>query len=79
MKKQLVMGALALVLLLPAAGGAQNAPKKAAAPGGPKPVIEIPKMSYDFGEIFEQEKYEYSFVVRNRGTADLMIEDVKPG
>ena len=79
MKKQLVMGALALVLALPAAGGAQNAQKKAAPPSGPRPVIEIPRMNYDFGSIFEQEKYEYSFLVRNRGTADLMIEDVKPG
>lgn len=44
-----------------------------------KPSIEIPRMRQDFGEVFERAKYEYSFVVRNRGTADLIIEDVKPG
>jgi len=79
MKRQLVMSALALVFLLPAAGGAQNAQKKAAAAGGPKPVIEIPKMTHDFGQLFEQDKYAYSFVVRNRGNADLVINDVRPG
>jgi hypothetical protein len=36
-------------------------------------------MTYDFGEVFERDKYEYKFTVRNRGDADLMIEDVKPG
>jgi hypothetical protein len=44
-----------------------------------KPSIEIPRMRQDFGEVFERVKYEYSFVVRNRGDADLLIEDVRPG
>lgn len=46
---------------------------------GPQPAIMIPKMRQDFGKVFEQEKYEYTFVVRNTGKADLVIEDVKPG
>jgi len=74
-----MVAALSLALLVPAAGGAQNAQKKPAATGGPKPSIEIPKMKHDFGEVFEREKYEYTFTVRNRGNADLVIEDVKPG
>jgi len=44
-----------------------------------QPAIVIPKIRHDFGEMFEQEKYEYAFVVRNTGKADLVIEDVKPG
>jgi hypothetical protein len=76
MKRQLVLGALALCLVLPGGGAAQNAQKAAS---GPKPVIEIPKMKMDFGEVFEREKYEYDFRVFNRGDADLIIEDVKPG
>ncbi len=45
----------------------------------PAPDIVIPKMKHDFGDVFEREKYEYSFVVRNRGEAELQIENVKPG
>ena len=50
-----------------------------AAAGDPAPSIVIPKMRHDFGDIFEQEKYEYQFLVRNAGKADLVINDVKPG
>ncbi|HEU4364928.1 MAG TPA: DUF1573 domain-containing protein [Candidatus Krumholzibacteria bacterium] len=59
------------------AGTTTGSPQTAA--GGNKPSIEIPRMRQDFGEVFERAKYEYSFVVRNRGKADLVIEDVKPG
>jgi hypothetical protein len=78
MRRKLLMGALALALALPAAAGAQNASKTSPAPGGPRPAIDIPRMSYDVGKVFEQKAYEYSFVVRNRGNADLLITDVKP-
>jgi hypothetical protein len=44
-----------------------------------QPSIHIPQLRHDFGEIFERDKYEYSFVVMNRGKADLVIENVKPG
>ena len=46
---------------------------------GLKPSIFIPKMRHDFGKVFEKETYMYSFVVTNRGKADLVIEKVKPG
>ena len=45
----------------------------------PAPVIFVPKMHHEFGKVFEQETYKYSFVVRNRGKADLFIDNVKPG
>jgi hypothetical protein len=54
-------------------------PAKKAAATGPRPIIEIPKMRQDFGEVFEREKFEYTFAVKNRGKADLIISDVKPG
>jgi hypothetical protein len=44
-----------------------------------QPEIVIPKMRHDFGSVYEQETYEYHFVVRNKGKADLVIDDVKPG
>jgi hypothetical protein len=68
---------LALALMLPAAGLAQtpNAP----AAGGKRPIIEIPVMTFAFGDIYHQDQYIHAFVIKNRGTADLTIEDVKPG
>ncbi len=50
-----------------------------AAADDPVPNIVIPKLKHDFGEVFERDRYEYSFVVRNTGTADLQIESVRPG
>ena len=44
-----------------------------------QPEIFIPKLRHDFGQVFEMEKYEYVFTVRNKGNADLIIKDVKPG
>lgn len=64
--------------LVPAALLAQGANRNAA-PGGPKPVIEIPVTSHDFGEVYKQDKYLHAFAVYNRGNGDLIIEEVKPG
>jgi hypothetical protein len=45
----------------------------------PQPEIFIPVMKFDFGDLFEQKTFEYTFVVKNRGKADLLIDNVKPG
>ncbi len=68
--------AWALVLCV-GAGPASGTPQKTAAGG--KPSIEIPRMLQDFGDVFERDEYVYAFVVRNRGNADLVIEEVSPG
>jgi hypothetical protein len=44
-----------------------------------QPKIVIPKMRHDFGKVYERETFEYTFVVKNHGKADLVIDDVKPG
>jgi hypothetical protein len=62
---------VALLLVLAAAGAAQD---KAA-----RPLAEFSELTFDFGEVFEQTEYAHTFVVRNTGKADLIIEDVKPG
>jgi hypothetical protein len=67
------------VLAIPLAGLAQNAARKPEPTKGARPVVDLPRLSYDFGESFEQKEYAYAFLVRNRGTADLVIEEVKPG
>jgi hypothetical protein len=73
-----LIAVLALALMLPAAGQAKK-PDQAPAPGGPRPMIELPVMSFNFGDIYHQDQYVHTFTVKNRGTADLTIEDVKPG
>ena len=45
----------------------------------PQPEIIIPVMKHDFGDLFERKTYEYTFVVKNQGKADLVIDNVKPG
>lgn len=43
------------------------------------PKIHLPQIRHDFGKVFEQEKFEHDFIVKNTGKADLVIEKVKPG
>jgi hypothetical protein len=93
MKTRWLVAALGSALLIAGVALAQEAGKTApegktpapAAPAakpaaqGTRPSIEMPRLNYDFGETFHLEQYAYAFVVRNRGNADLVIEDVKPG
>lgn len=44
-----------------------------------KPELFMPEMRKNFGTVFEADTYDHAFVVGNRGKADLVIEDVKPG
>ena len=44
-----------------------------------QPKIYIQKMRHDFGKTYERETFEYTFIVKNRGRADLVIDNVKPG
>ena len=78
------MALLALALMLPASGMAQppahnDAKAPAPAAGGPRPIIMIPSMAFNFGEMYHQDSYVHAFTVKNTGNADLTIEDVKPG
>ncbi len=41
--------------------------------------VEIQDVRADFGEAFARDKYEHTFLIKNVGTADLLIENVKPG
>jgi len=45
----------------------------------PQPRILISNPNYNFGRIFEAEKYSHVFEVKNTGEALLKIERVKPG
>ena len=70
MRKTLLAIALEALMIVPAAAFAQE-------PLQPK--IYIQKMRHDFGKTYERETFEYTFIVKNRGQADLVIDNVKPG
>ncbi len=65
-------GTVALILFVVAFVWAAQAQELA-------PSIVLPKTRHEFGKIFESDVYEYSFVVQNRGKADLVIDKVEPG
>lgn len=51
--------------------------KTAAAAG--RPIIVVDEMDYDFSEVFEGTEVTHDFLVRNTGTAQLLIKDIKTG
>jgi hypothetical protein len=59
-----------LMMAFAAVGGAADV-------GSPR--IVLPETHYDFGRHFERAEYEHVFVIRNEGTADLVIEKVRSG
>jgi hypothetical protein len=70
-RKTTVVFALLLLVALAAGVGAQDK--------GPQPLADFGQMTFDMGEVFEQDEYSHVFVVKNRGKAELLIESVKPG
>ena len=44
-----------------------------------QPVLFMETLVNDLGNIFEQKTYKFTFKVMNKGKADLLIENVKPG
>lgn len=41
------------------------------------PVVSFNRMSYDFGNIKEGDRVEYTFIIQNKGKKDLIVRDVK--
>lgn len=67
----------ALWVLAGAAGLAIGAAGSVRSQGQPK--IDIPETRHDLGRVFEQKQYIHDFIVFNRGDAELVIENVRPG
>ena len=44
-----------------------------------KPRISFDAITYDAGEVWEGDVVSHDFIVKNTGTAELVIESVKPG
>jgi hypothetical protein len=79
MKMRWLLCVLVLALMAPMAVLGQKDAVKAPAPSGPQPVIEITDMAFSFGDLYHQDKFVHAFTVKNRGKADLVIAEVKPG
>ena len=72
--KTTVTLALLLLLIIPAAAQ-QNGNGK---PNGNAPKLFIKSLTHDFGDVEAGTPLSYSFVVKNEGTADLLIQGVQP-
>lgn len=46
---------------------------------GKEPKMVVPEIIHNFGVVYEVGKLSHTFIVRNEGTGDLVIESVKPG
>jgi hypothetical protein len=76
-------GLALLASLAPAAFGQAAQPPappaaKAAAPAAGGPKIVVPEEKKDVGTVAKGETIKHAFVVKNTGTSDLHITDVKP-
>ena len=49
----------------------------AESPAGP--VVVFPETTFDFGVVLEGKEVAHDFVVQNRGTSELVIQNVQPG
>ena len=47
-------------------------------PEGPLPVIEFDKTTFDFGAVNEGSKVSHTYVVKNTGSAPLIIQNAQP-
>jgi hypothetical protein len=50
-----------------------------AAPATPAPAAELAEESFHFGTVVEGSEVRHDFVLRNRGTAPLVIHRLKAG
>ena len=81
MKLCRMISALALVTLLVMTVAAQekHSPIQPNAGTSGAPLLVIESLTHDFGEVKAGTPLRYAFIVKNRGKADLLINNVAPG
>ena len=83
MKLCRMISALALVALLVMTVAAQEKHSPTQPNGGTSsaeaPLLVIESLTHDFGEVKAGTPLRYAFIVKNRGKADLLINNVAPG
>jgi hypothetical protein len=55
----------------------ETSPKAPAA--AEAPTINVPEVTYDFGEVTEGAEVTHDFLVKNTGSGNLEIQQVRPG
>ena len=82
MRFKLMSTALAFVLALVVVASGQTPqaakPEAETAPKGAAPKLVISKTQHEFGQIKQGTLAQYSFIFKNEGTADLVINNVAP-
>ena len=68
-----------LALALAAGAFAQKQAPPPPSPAGTAPAMVIDSLTHDFGEVKSGTPLKYAFIVKNKGTADLLISNVAPG
>ncbi len=81
MRKKIIVSSLilAVVLGMTVAAFAQNKPAGKAAATGKTPIAVIGNKVVNLGEVLEGQDYNYTFVIKNGGQAELQILSVRPG
>ena len=52
--------------------------KEEKSPNGPTPKLVVDSMVYDYGEVMRGETISHTFVIRNKGKAELIIKKAQP-
>ena len=52
--------------------------KEGKSPKDPAPKLVVDSMVYDYGEVIRGETIIHTFVIRNKGKADLIIKKAQP-
>mgnify|MGYP003565306111 CR=1 FL=1 len=84
MRKRLFIPALIAAVLLSAAWALAGTPIKMSAPGDnntskkDQPRAVVAQTEYVFDPVFEGVQIKHDFVIENRGSAPLVIQNVRP-
>lgn len=84
MRKRLFLLTLSAIVLLCATWALAGTPIKTSDPGEKnrsekdQPKLVVPQMEYVFDPVFEGVQIKHDFVIENRGTAPLVIKNVRP-
>ena len=78
-KRSLVVTMAFLVALLASFATAQEKTKKATSESEKAPRLTIVEPIKEYGEVPKGDKLDWSFLIKNTGTADLQIISAKPG
>ncbi len=84
MRKRTLILTFSVVTLLLAAWAIAGTPVKQTVPGNSdtsgvdQPRAVVPQLEYVFTPVFEGVQIKHDFVIENRGTAPLVIKNVRP-